>query len=194
MLGIEKARKFMNVAANIGTTFSKDRSTKTGALITTKDGSPLSWGYNGMPRKVDDNKEDRHTRPRKYLFFEHAERNAIYNACREGIKLLDSRLFITQLVPCPDCTRAIIQSGIKEVYIETTAFGETESAVRWLEHWEESHEMLREAGVSIMIVPTDSQIDNINRSGLSNVLIKTIRRLGKFATTHIKQGETHELQ
>ena len=44
----------------------------------------------------------------------HAERNAIYAAAREGIRLEGSTIF-TPGLPCPDCARAIIQAGIVEI-------------------------------------------------------------------------------
>lgn len=153
MLSIEKARKFLDVAGVIAIVFSKDKSTKVGALITTKDGSPLSWGYNGLVRGVNDEVDARHIRPEKYLWAEHAERNAVYNASRAGISLKDSRMFITHLTPCPDCVRAIIQAGVSEIYVEESAFKLGGAAERWLTNWETSKEMLNEAGVTITVVP-----------------------------------------
>ena len=59
---------------------SKDRSTKVGAIIVGPDQGVRSTGFNGFPRGVNDNVDARHERPAKYLYTEHAERNAIYNA------------------------------------------------------------------------------------------------------------------
>jgi dCMP deaminase len=70
----------------------------------------LSVGWNGFPRGVCD-AEHRHVRPEKYLFFEHAERNAIYNAAAKGISLLGSTMYL-RWYPCAKCASAIIQSGI----------------------------------------------------------------------------------
>lgn len=151
MLSNEKAMKFMEVAKSIAEQFSKDTSTKVGALVTTMDGSPLSWGYNGMPRGVNDDVPERMERPEKYLWMEHAERNAIFNACRSGTSLLGSRIFVTGLVPCMDCARGIIQSGIKEIYLEKSAFDNREQAYVWAEGFPKTMGMLAEANVKVAV-------------------------------------------
>jgi dCMP deaminase len=53
-------------------------------------------------------------RPEKYLWMEHAERNAIYNAARVGIPLKGCVIYMDG-IPCMDCARAIVQAGIKEI-------------------------------------------------------------------------------
>ena len=95
-------------------TWSKDTSTKTGALVVGPDREIRATGYNGLVRGVDDNIPERMERPTKYDFFEHAERNAIYNACLTGTSLKGCTLYATHS-PCTDCARAIIQAGIKTV-------------------------------------------------------------------------------
>ena len=61
---------------------SKDRNTQIGAVIVGEDNEILSTGYNSFPRGLNDDLDDRQNRPEKYFWFEHAERNAIYNAAR----------------------------------------------------------------------------------------------------------------
>ena len=63
-------------------TWSKDRGRKVGAVIVGPDNEIRSTGYNGIPRGVNDDVEERHeaTNGEKYLWVSHAERNAIYNA------------------------------------------------------------------------------------------------------------------
>jgi dCMP deaminase len=95
---------------------SKDTKTKIGAVIVNKDNRLLSVGYNGIPVGVDDFKKDRFERPLKYSFFAHAEANCCFSAARLGISLKDSILY-TNGVPCSNCTQAIIQSGIKKIYV-----------------------------------------------------------------------------
>lgn len=63
---------------------SKDKYTQIGAVIVGKDGEIVSTGYNSFPRGLDDGLDYRQERPEKYYWFEHAERNAIYNAARIG--------------------------------------------------------------------------------------------------------------
>ena len=105
-----------------------------------------------MPRNCNDNIEDRHDRPRKYFFMEHGERNAIYNAAREGIALSGCRLYIPA-PPCVDCSRAIIQSGIIEVVCDTLLVPE-----RWQESCDAGIEMLLEAQIFIRTTNSFTQV------------------------------------
>ena len=102
--------RFMQLALHIAG-WSKDRSTKVGAVIVGDDHILRAIGYNGFPRGVDDEAEDRHERPLKYRWTEHAERNAIYNAARIGVSLDDCTMYVAWF-PCMDCARAIVQAGI----------------------------------------------------------------------------------
>lgn len=131
---------------------SKDGSTKIGAVIVGPDNEPVSNGYNNFPRGVDDDVKERHCRPLKYQFTEHAERNAIYNAARHGVALKGTRLYVPQR-PCTDCARGIIQSGIIEVIYHKEWPGNT-SDTKWLgAAWFEDQEvamiMFDETGVKV---------------------------------------------
>ena len=103
--------RFMELAQLVAL-WSKDRSRKTGAVIVSTDRSILSTGFNGFPRGVNDDASERHERPAKYRWTEHAERNAIYGAAKHGVLLQGSTMYLSWY-PCMDCARAIIQSGIK---------------------------------------------------------------------------------
>ncbi len=59
---------------------------------------------------------ERLERPNKYLWIEHAERNAICNAARAGTSTAGCTLYV-ELMPCMDCARAVVQAGIIEVVI-----------------------------------------------------------------------------
>lgn len=104
--------RFLNLAKTVSK-WSKDESTKVGAIIVSEDGDPISFGFNGFPRGVLELPE-RNTRPSKYDFSEHAERNAIYLARRD---LRGSIMYVT-CFPCPDCARAIVQSGISTLVVD----------------------------------------------------------------------------
>ena len=106
-------RRFMAVAELVAS-WSKDRSRQCGCVVVGPDREIRSTGYNGFPRGVNDDEEDRHHRPVKYLWTEHAERNAVYNAARMGLSLKDCTIYVSWY-PCADCARAIIQSGIRTV-------------------------------------------------------------------------------
>lgn len=126
---------------------SKDTSTKFGCIIVDESNTVRSLGYNNFPQGFDDGIIEAYERPLKYVFTEHAERNAIYNASRIGVSLKDCKLYIPGY-PCPDCARGIIRSGIKEVIIHTDWV-----ALGGWEHWEESCKhakfMFEQCGVNV---------------------------------------------
>lgn len=105
---------------------SKDPSTKVGCVIVGQDKRILTVGYNGFPQGVSDylpglphTQGVRWERPTKYHYVEHAERNAIYSAARNGVSLVGSTLYLYASQPlgiCADCARAIIQSGVRCVW------------------------------------------------------------------------------
>ena len=123
---------------------SKDTSTKVGAVIV-RDRAVLSMGYNGMPRGIDDDVEARHERPMKYHWFEHGERNAIYNAARLGVSTLGATMY-TQGVPCSDCARAVVQAGLQRLVARYQADSD-----RWRESCAVGRQILEEAGVEVVV-------------------------------------------
>jgi len=125
---------------------SKDNNTQIGAVIVGRDNEILSTGYNSFPRGINDLRTERQERPEKYYWFEHAERNAIYNAARIGVSLKDSTMYLTCDMCCTDCTRGIINSGIKKVYLEK---GGGAKGQIWNEHAQRSIQLFKEAGVEV---------------------------------------------
>jgi dCMP deaminase len=104
---------------------SKDNSTWIGAVIVGPDGEIRSTGYNGFPRGIEYT-PDRLERPAKYDYTEHGERNAIYNAARAGISTRGCTMY-THGIPCIDCARAVVQSGITRVVTSTHGLVESYS-------------------------------------------------------------------
>jgi dCMP deaminase len=127
---------------------SKDQSTQIGAVIVGTDNEVLSTGYNSFPRGLDDSKPERQERPEKYFWFEHAERNAIYNAARVGTSLIDSTIYLTSGLPCMDCARGIVNSGIKIVYCKSECT--TKNKEKWVESQLKSKQLLGECGVDVI--------------------------------------------
>ena len=127
---------------------SKDQSTQIGAVIVGEDNEVLSTGYNSFPRGMDDSKQERQERPEKYFWFEHAERNAIYNAARVGTQLKGSTIYLTSGLPCMDCARGIVNSGIKVVYCKQVCT--TKNKEKWDESQSKSLQLLNECGVKVL--------------------------------------------
>lgn len=123
---------------------SKDRSVKVGCLIAGPDKEIRSTGFNGFPRGVDDDKWERHQRPLKYKWTEHAERNAIY-AC--SVRPKGCTLYV-MWHPCMDCARAIVQSGITALVCEKPDYTDP----RWGGDFNLATELFGEAGVSVRYI------------------------------------------
>jgi dCMP deaminase len=105
--------RFLELARFVGE-WSRDRSRKVGCVIVGSSREIRAIGYNGFPRGADDSADERYDRPAKYLWTEHAERNAIFQAARVGIQLEGCTMYLPWF-PCMDCARAIVQSGIKRL-------------------------------------------------------------------------------
>lgn len=129
--------------------WSKDTSTKVGAVITTADGKPISWGFNGMPMGIDDNIPERHMRPEKYKWMCHAERNAMDLASRSDLS--NCVMFVT-FAPCANCAQSIIQRGIRTVVVDASGTVDKVPA-HWTEEMTTANQMMLEAGVNI--IPVD---------------------------------------
>lgn len=157
--------------AMLVSTKSKDPSTKVGCVIVGDDNAVLSIGFNGFPRGVAEDQykhtpikdslavreervllTDRWERPAKYSWIEHAERNAIFNAARHGIKLAGARAYLNwEPHPCADCSRALIQSGIVEIIGPDIPFGGAGNGTHYDTSFADT--MCNEAGVRIRTVP-----------------------------------------
>ena len=115
---------------------SKDEKTQIGAVIVGKDKEIVSTGYNSFPRGIDDTIKERQERPEKYFWFEHAERNAIYNAARIGVSTKGCTMYLSCGIPCSDCARGIINAGITRIFCERAGHGA--NGIKWQESAERS--------------------------------------------------------
>lgn len=132
--------------ANYFAQWSKDPSTKVGAVITDSKHRIVSEGYNGPPRFVDDEELDR---DRKLLRTLHAEKNAIVFAQRD---LDDCTIYVTHH-PCAQCAALIVQSGITRVVCPDP---EPEFYERWKADIDEARLIFSEAAVEVQqAVPTE---------------------------------------
>jgi dCMP deaminase len=140
--------RFMELARHVGG-WSKDRSTKVGCIIVGQDRLIRAIGFNGFPRGIDDDIEDRHARPNKYDWTEHAERNAIYNAARIGISLNGCTMYLPWF-PCVDCARAIVQAGLTEL----VALEPDIANAQWGRQFTVSLDLLKESSVALRWHPS----------------------------------------
>lgn len=134
-------KRFLELA-HVISTWSKDISTKVGAVIVRQDKTIASVGYNGFARGVRDDQSLLENRTLKLLRTIHAEENAILHA-RE--RLDGYTLYVTPLHPCGTCAAKIIQVGITRI-VTIPAHVE-----RWQESFNAAAEQFNEAGVIVDI-------------------------------------------
>lgn len=107
--------RFLELAKHVSQ-WSKDPSTKVGAVLVNNLNQVVGMGYNGFARGVADSDERLNTREVKYAFVVHAEVNAIIQA---GHASRGSTLYVypSFMLPpiCADCCKAAIQAGIQTI-------------------------------------------------------------------------------
>lgn len=128
-------------------TWSKDPNTGVAALIVDSVGKPISWGYNGPPMGVMDTPR-RLTRPHKYKFMAHAERNAIDLS---PVADMSGSILFTTHSPCSSCATSIVQKQMAVVVCDTEGGFTEGSFVHRNETSIEDHyasiEMFTDAGI-----------------------------------------------
>mgnify|MGYP006387711027 CR=1 FL=1 len=152
---------FMGIAL-LSAKRSKDPSTQVGACIVNQYNKIVGIGYNGFPIGCSDDElpwvrtsepivtEDQvvhsNVNETKYPYVVHAEANAILNSTKD---LHGARIYVA-LFPCNECTKLIIQSGVKEIIYLSDKYSETESV-------KASKRMLKMAGVSTRQLELDDK-------------------------------------
>lgn len=134
--------RFLVLADHIAS-WSKDPSTKVGAVIVRPNRTIASVGYNGFPRGVDDTPDRLNDRPIKYAMTVHAEANAILSA---DSSVSGCTLYVTPLHPCSNCAALIIQSGITKVVARMP-----HDPAHWVDSFEKAKIMFDEAGIGVII-------------------------------------------
>lgn len=131
---------------------SKDPSTQVGALLIGPDREPLSDGFNGFPRGIEDNPIRLNDRELKNKIIVHAEMNAVLNAARVGTALKGSTLYLAATnssgliwggPPCTRCTVELIQAGITKII--TWKMKDIPS--RWKDDIDFARDLIREVGL-----------------------------------------------
>jgi dCMP deaminase len=118
---------FMGIAL-LSAKRSKDPSTQVGACIVNQYNKIVGIGYNGFPIGCDDDslpwdKSSSSANETKYPYVVHAEANAILNSTKD---LHGARMYVA-LFPCNECTKLIIQSGIKQILYLSDKYKDTDS-------------------------------------------------------------------
>jgi dCMP deaminase len=136
----------MDLAA-VAAAKSPNKIRQVGAVILTCDGAAPIAACNNFPEGVAD-LDWRHEGDGRFVWMEHAERNAIFTAAKHGRALAGATIAST-FFPCIDCARAIVQAGIVRLVSPAPAL---DDAV-WGASFPRSRTILEEGGVELVLLP-----------------------------------------
>lgn len=137
--------RFLKLAKHISE-WSKDPSTKVGAVVSDEKNRIISVGYNGFPRDIPDDEELLNNRTKKYQIVLHGEENAILFAQKD---LDGCTVYTYPFPPCSHCASIIIQKGIKRVVSISPT---NEQVERWGDSMGIAFNSFRKAGVEFVAV------------------------------------------
>jgi deoxycytidylate deaminase len=157
-------KNIMKLAKIYANLFSDDPTTAVGAIFIDDNNQILSIGCNHSPYIMKLNSQSPKNKDKyygtyinsntgketkeKYNWIEHAERNAIFNALNNGVSLNNS-ICVTTLIPCINCTKAIISVGCKKIisFMPCKPF-----AGIWEKEFNISKQLLAAAGIEYNLI------------------------------------------
>ncbi|OIO46882.1 MAG: cytidine deaminase [Parcubacteria group bacterium CG1_02_37_51] len=135
---------------------SKDPNTKTGAVIVDDNKIVVGLGYNGWVRGVEESDfpweregDFLHT---KYAYVVHAESNTIFNSN----KSVKGCTLYCDLFPCNECSKIIVQNGIKEIIYNTDKYHDEDI-------WIASRNILDKPGVKYRQYQSEYELELIKK-------------------------------
>lgn len=146
--------------------WSKDPSSKMGAVIANANGRIVSLGYNGFPEKVEDFAERLNDKKRKYQMVVHAEANAVLIA---GAASVGGTVYLYGRRPiCGPCAGILIQAGIRRAVAipppadgtEAIAAANDPSQADWAKSGRLALQMFKEAKVTFDAVNKHAAIES----------------------------------
>lgn len=132
--------------AKLISTWSKDPSTKTGAVIVAPNGAVISQGFNGFPANMEDKPEWYANREEKYSRIIHCEMNAAMYAQRD---LTGSTLYTYPFISCDRCFVHMLSLGITRFVAPKAT---EEQLTRWGPAFDKVRNYAKEAGVELVEV------------------------------------------
>jgi deoxycytidylate deaminase len=136
---------------------SPNNSIQVGAMLyfpsVMGKGTPIdsTLAHNGIDFRLADTPQ-RWIGQAKADYVEHAERACIYQAAKNGVATTNLGLVATW-VACPDCARAIIGSGLKEVLVDRASLEYT--TPKWKRAVRQGLAMIEEAGIKLVVHEED---------------------------------------
>lgn len=158
-------KRFISLARHVAQ-WSKDPSTKVGAVIVDENKRIISLGFNGFPIGVMDTDDLLSNRELKLQAILHAEENAILFAKQD---LSKCTLYVWPLMTCAKCASKIIQSGIKKV-----VSCNLNRRPEWENNFKLARQLFDQSGVEYIETKYYVLKDNVNgcRSNFRNVSIR----------------------
>lgn len=153
--------------------WSKDPSTKVGAVIVDQTNLIVSLGYNGFARSMPDKPELYENREEKYSRIVHGEINAMIFA---GKPLSGMTLYTYPFLPCDRCAVQVIQNGIVRVVAPKPSPDKEE---RWGKALAKTRLYFEEAQVSCLELNYDESQSADVQAHLAGKTINADRRLAK---------------
>lgn len=104
-------QRYLDLATLVAS-WSKDPSTKVGGCIIDGNGNPVSFGFNGFPRGMEDSPERLNDRTFKYAHTIHCEKNMMMFANRQ---YFDGCTGYITVPPCSACLCEMKQRRLTKI-------------------------------------------------------------------------------
>ena len=135
--------RFLDLAKLVST-WSKDPSTKTGAVIVSPDRRVVSVGFNGFPKNMLDLPENYSNREEKYSRIVHCEMNALLFA-KESTA--GCTLYTWPLISCDRCFVHMAQAGLTRFVAPKPSL---EVISRWGDAMDRVRKYVKETGLELV--------------------------------------------
>lgn len=132
-------KRFLEMASLVAG-WSKDPSSKTGAVIVRPDRTVAAVGFNGFPKGMEDREEWLNNRVEKYSRIVHCEINALIHA-REPV--VGYTLYTVPFASCDRCAVQMLQAGIRRFVFPKPS---EEALTRWATAFEKTKAYIEELG------------------------------------------------
>lgn len=133
--------RFIELARHVAG-WSKDPSTKVGAVIVGTRKNQVALGYNGFPPGIADDEDRLADREVKYRLTQHAERNVLDNSAFD----VRGAMLYSTFLPCVECTKSLITRGVARVVAPGPCDREP-----WATDGAWTLDLLNEAGLSVTL-------------------------------------------
>jgi dCMP deaminase len=137
--------------AKLVSTWSKDPSTQTGAVITDGMKGVISVGFNGFPAGMPDDPALYANREEKYSRIIHCEVNALIYARRD---VIGATLYTYPFLSCDRCCVQMLQAGVV-CFVAPKATAE--QLERWGPAFERTRRYISECGADYLEIDLERQ-------------------------------------